>query len=264
MKYIALLSFIFLISCQQSQETQLPESKVLAVVGESAVTEDMFKAFLKANGVVNPSEEIAARALDQLIDEVAMANIAIKKELKLSAEQLNALNYLKIRAHSQNAQLDYVKANPISDEEIKAEYEGASAVTGGFEYKIHHMQFVDEVQAINVLEQITSGDDYLLQQAAYLETTTFKNVGELGWVNLKQLPESFAQSMLVAEKDQVLKDVVKSQFGAHVVYVEDIRPLTPPAFEDVKEGIISSLKAKKASKFKQLARAKSKVMLRNK
>lgn len=263
LKHLVLLSFFFLLSCEQQNNMDLPTSKTVAVVGDFSVSEDLLKAYMHSNAINPKSQEQVNLALQGLIDEVAMANIAKKKQLKLTPQQLNTLYYLKLKAESQIAQKDYREANPISETDIQNEYEKANQMTGGLEYHVHHMLFEDEVQAISMLEKTSNPEQYLNNEAGYLsDKKSTKNVGDLGWVNLQQLPDSFAEVLLLTEKNSVIPQVLKSRFGAHVVYLKGIRELTPPPLAEVKEGVSRSLKAQKLSRFKQLARAKAKVTIK--
>jgi peptidyl-prolyl cis-trans isomerase C len=259
---IALL-FISLVACNQQQEQQLPESDVIAVVGDEAVTADLLKAFLNANGIANPTDETIGKAMDALVNEVAMANIAKKKQLPLSKEQLYTLQYLQIKAMANTAKQDYLLDNPVTEAEINNEYTKANQQTKGQEFHLHHLLYKDEVQAIKVLEKLQSVDDYLaLEQTFRQNNPNMKNVGDLGWIILGQLPKSFGEILPTLQENTLYKDVLNSKFGAHIVYLEKVRQLQSPKLEDVKEGITKSLQNKKISKFIQLAKAKAHVIIR--
>ena len=112
MKNFVLILFVLaLLSCQQQKAQELPESEVIAVVGKEIVTADLLQAYLKANGLADSDEKIINQALDKLIEEVAVANIATKKQLPMTADQLNALKYLQIRSMANNAKQDYLLDN---------------------------------------------------------------------------------------------------------------------------------------------------------
>ncbi|VAW33617.1 hypothetical protein MNBD_GAMMA01-1004, partial [hydrothermal vent metagenome] len=141
---LVLLS-ISLLACNQQTQQQLPESKVIALVGEEVITTDLLKAFLQANGVVTADETTVNKALDSLVDEMAMANIASKKKLKMTAEQLNTFKYLQIKAMANNAKLDYLLDNPITDAAIMQEYNKVNKQAGGLQFHVHHLLYADEV-----------------------------------------------------------------------------------------------------------------------
>ncbi|MCF6288552.1 MAG: peptidyl-prolyl cis-trans isomerase [Proteobacteria bacterium] len=266
MKYLFLLFLsLTILSCQEQQIQELPDSPVIAVVGEEKITADLLAAFLQANGIANADENTINRVMDQLITEVAMANIAKKKKLTLSGSQLNTLKYLQLKTLANVAQQDYLQTHKITEEEIIAEYNKVKQQVGNVQFHVRHILFNDEVQAIKELEKINSPADYLQYEADYIKNNpNIKNIGNLGWVNLGQLPESFREIIPGVADNTLLTEVVNSRFGAHIVYVQGTRNLQPPKLEDVKAGILKTLEAKKIAKFSQLAKAKAHVIVHEK
>ena len=260
MKYILIVLCSFFLQGCNNQTDELPDSKTIAVVGDKIVTADMYQAFLQANGISNPDKALAKQAFDKLVDEVALANRAEQEKLTLTTLQLNTLKYLRIKSQANNAAMAYLKKNEVTQQEIEKEYNQANKNSGAVQYHVHHLLFKDEVEAIKQRDKLNSVSDYLAYEKTYLSSKSqSKNMGDLGWVNLTQLPKEFAKALKTAQEGQVLTDVVNSQFGAHIVYLEEKRPLQPPPLESVKAGIIKTLKAKKLSKYTQLARAKAHV-----
>jgi peptidyl-prolyl cis-trans isomerase C len=260
-----LLAFIILtlVACNNQQSQQLPESEIIAVVAEEAVTADLLNAFLSANGVSNADKETVNKALEALIEEIAMAKIATKKKLPLSREQLNTLKYLQLKSMANNAKQNYLLENKITEEEIQQEYNNTNKNTGGIQFHVHHLLYKDEIQAIKTIDTISSSEAYKAEEKKYLsENPNMRNVGDLGWVTLGQLPESFRDVLPITAENTVIDKVLNSRFGAHIVYLEATRTLQPPKLEDVKQGIIQTLKAKKISKFSQLAKAKAHVIIK--
>ncbi len=261
---ITLLLSLFLISCSENNEMKTPESEVIAVVGDEKITQDLLKAYLIANGIKNADKKTTTFALDTLINEVAMSNISLKKKIAFTTEQLNTFKYLQIRANAKNAELNYLANNEITANDIQKEYDMASQQTSGLEFYVHHLLFKDEIQAIEILDQIKSPADYINQEKLYLQSNTnMKNVGELGWVTLGQLPADFKDKLLTTEINSVVSEVVNSSFGAHIIYLKETRELQPPPIEEVKQGIIKSLTNQRISNFKQLAKAKAHVMIKD-
>lgn len=262
MKYLFLAFLFILPSCSKNNgPLELPDSKLLAVVGNQEITQGLLQAYISSNALSPTNDTEVAMALDSLIGEVAMANIATKKKLNLSDQQRNTIYYLNLRTHSQNAQRDYLQSQPVSTQDAQNEYEKIKTSAGGHEYYVHHMLFDDEIEAINMLESIKSSSDYLSYEVEYMNSSNKTGVGELGWVNLKQLPKSFGDVLPTISEDSVAPTVIQSQFGAHVLYLKQKREFEPPSFDEVKDGILNSLKAKRLSKFKQISVAKAKVRL---
>jgi peptidyl-prolyl cis-trans isomerase C len=260
---ILLLLILFLSACNEQKAQQLPESEVIAVVGDQSVTVDLLDAFLVANGIAKADDKVVGQALEKLIEEVAIANIANKKKLVLTKEQLNTFKYLQIRAMANNAKKDYLANNEITDEDIKKEYDQANKQAGGIQFHVHHVLYKDEVQAIKLLENIKTAEQYKVFETDYLQQNPkMKGIGDLGWVTLGQLPKSFRDQLPLMQENTVLNKVLSSKYGAHIVYLQGVRKLEAPKLEDVKEGIVRSIKTKKLSKFSQLAKAKAHVIIK--
>jgi len=256
---ILLLTFT-LISCNQQQTQQLPKSDVIAVVGDEQITADLLKAFLLANGISDTDGAVLNKALDRLIEDVAIAQIAKKKQLPLTTEQLNTMEYLRIKAFSNNAKKDYLLNNIVTEEEIQTEYAMVNELTGGFQYHVRHIMFKDEVEAIKMLDSIKSVDEYKQQETVYLQKNPkLSGVGDLGWVTMGQLPKSFREVLINTAENTLIRQVINSNFGAHVVYLQGIKAIETPKIDDVRLGIIKTIKNKKLSKLSQLAQAKAHV-----
>lgn len=251
---------VFLFSCSTQQSQDLPESDAVAKVGDEVISADLLNAYMYVNGIANPTPEMINASLGKLIEEVAMANIATKKQLPMTRAQLNNFKYLKLRALASNAKLDYLSENKSTEQELLEEYNNVTEQTKGQEYHVHHLLYIDEIQAITALDEIKSAEDFKIKEAQYMQENPGKvNVGNLGWLNLLQLPKSFKEVLPQMAENSVHHQVISSQFGAHIIYLEAVRNTSAPAFEEVKSGIEKSLEAKKVSKFAQLAKVKARV-----
>ena len=260
---ILLLLALSLFACNQQSEQKLPDSPAVAVVGDFVITADLLKAYLIANGIKNADEATTKQAMENLINEVAVANIAKKNKLSLAPEQLNTIEYLKIRALADVAKKDYLAKNKVTENEITQEYQNGSKQIGDKEYHLHLLMYQDEVQAIKELEKLNTKEDYLALESTFKkDNPNIRGVGDLGWVKLPQLPKSFRDVLPQLKPQTLYKKVLNSKYGAHIIYLEDIRGIVPPKLEDVRQGIVKTLEAKKVSKFTQLAKAKAHVKVK--
>jgi peptidyl-prolyl cis-trans isomerase C len=257
---IIIYAVMMLAACGSNTEFIEDNSRVLVKVGDKPITEKYLQAYLFNRGVKDPTKEQLDQGLDALIKQQAMLLQAEKQGLKLSPEQQLSIKQVKEQALSQLAVQHYLDENPVTDDEIRAEYDRIIEELQGTEYKVRHMLFQDEVQALAHLDKISAGQSYLDIEEAYLqEFSQIRNVGDIGWINIKQVPEAFHEPLKGMKKAQVYSQVVISQYGAHVLYLEDKRASEPPAFETVKDGIKKSLIVKSKNRFEQIAMAKAKV-----
>lgn len=262
-KITPLLLALSLFACTNQTEDKLPDSPAVALVGDSIISADLLKAYLLANGIKNPDEPTTKQAMNNLINEVALANVSKKENLKLSAEQLNTIKYLKIRALADVAKQNHLSQNQITEQEIQQEYENGSKLSGNKEYHLHLLMYQDEVQAIKELEKLTTAEDYLaLERSFKTEFPNIRGVGDLGWIKAPQLPKSFQSVLPKLKPNTLYKDVLNSKYGAHIIYLEDVRTLKAPKLEDVRQGIIKTIEAQKISKFTQLTKAKARVKIK--
>jgi peptidyl-prolyl cis-trans isomerase C len=258
---ILMVTCLLLTACQQEQSLT-DDSPVLARVGEVNITGQMVTAYLLNQGVAQASNEQQAAALDALVKQQALVNLANKSELQLSALQQQSIELLKNQALAELMVKEHLRNNPISEADIKAEYDQVTRDLKGHEYHVRHMLYQDETQAIEALDEINQGAGYPVVEQLYLQQVgQVKNVGDIGWVNLRQVPESFRAPLQSLSPGQVHQQVVVSQFGVHVLYLEDKRELAPPDFATVKDGIRKSLEQKAAERFKQVAQVKSKAVI---
>ena len=155
---------------------------------------------------------------------------------------------------------DYQQKNPVTDAEVKAEYDKFVAANGGKEYKARHILVEKEDQAKAIIANLKKGqkfEDIAKKQSK--DTGSAPNGGDLDWATPNSYVPEFAQALLKLNKGQMSQEPVKSSFGWHVIRVEDIREAQLPKLDDVKPQIAQQLQQQKLAKFQEELRAKAKV-----
>jgi len=259
--YLIILT-LMLLACGQQEQKVDDQSAVLALVDEDKVTAEFLMAVFAAEGIREPSQLQMAQRLDQLLGQMAMAREAQKDHQSLSAQQQYILEYLRIKAQAQMAADAYLQEHPVTEEEIKKEYQRVTQEAGDQQYLVHHMLFADELKAVETLDQIQAGLPYQEAQEAYMQAFPNRaNVGRLGWVNLPQLPKAFREILPGMQPDSVHPKVVNSRFGNHVVYLEARQEMDRPSLEQARDGLIRTLQQRKLDKYQQLAKIKADIKL---
>ncbi|MBH1964611.1 MAG: peptidylprolyl isomerase [Comamonadaceae bacterium] len=161
----------------------------------------------------------------------------------------------------------YQEKNPVTDAEAKAEYDrivGAQApAAGAKEYKARHILVEKEDQAKAIIAQLKKGgsfDEIAKKQSK--DPGSGANGGDLGWANPAGYVPEFSDALKKLNKGQTTDVAVKSQFGYHVIRVDDIREAKAPElpkFEDVKPQIAQQMQQQKLMKYQEELRAKAKV-----
>ncbi len=162
---------------------------------------------------------------------------------------------------------DYQDKNKVSDEEAKAEYDrvvGSQApAAGAKEYKARHILVEKEDEAKAIIAQLKKGakfDDLAKKQSK--DPGSGAQGGDLGWANPQGYVPEFAAALGKLNKGQMTDAPVKSQFGWHVIRVDDVREAKAPelpSFEQVKPQIVQQMQQQKLVKFQEELRAKAKV-----
>ena len=262
MKKIILMS-LFLGACADKEAVVADASQVLAKVGKVPVTASVLDVALKSRGLVNADASQQQAVFDELVSDAAMANQALKSGLSLNAEQLALLQYQQMKYQGQNALAAYLEKNPVSDAAIAEEYEKVTKAIKGLQFHVQHLLYKDEVDAVKVLDAIQANEvAFEDAMSTYVSARPrMRNVGDIGWVNLQQMPVSLRTPLEQMSVGQLYPKVVLSDFGAHVLYLKDKKVAEPPSLAEAKAGIKKTLEQRLESKFKQLATAKAKVKM---
>ena len=155
---------------------------------------------------------------------------------------------------------DYQKNNPVSDEEIKSEYNKFAAANGGKEYHAHHILVEKEDEAKAIIASLKKGakfEDIAKKQSK--DPGSGANGGDLDWANASSYVPEFSSALVKLKKGQTTDVPVKSQFGWHVIRLDDVRQAQLPKLEEVKPQIAQQLQQQKLAKFQEDLRGKAKI-----
>ena len=155
---------------------------------------------------------------------------------------------------------DYQKKNPVTDDEIKAEYDKFTAANGGKEYRARHILVEKEDEAKAIIAAIKGGAKFEDQaKAKSKDPGSGANGGDLDWANAASYVTEFSQAMIKLDKGQMTQEPVKSQFGFHIIRVDDVREAQLPKLEEVKPQIAQQLQQQKLSGYQESLRTKAKI-----
>src|SRR5471030_338235 len=187
-----------------------------------------------------------------LIQEADKQGFGTKPEVKAAIE--NARQSIII-----NAMLaDYVKKNPVKDTEIKAEYDKYKAAMGEKEYHSHHILVATEQEAKDIIAKLKAGGKFE-ELAKVSKDGSANNGGDLGWMVPGKLVKPFADAMVALKNGQITETPVKTEFGYHVIKLEESRPTKLPALEEVKGQVAEALQQKKIAVYRDELMKKAKV-----
>ncbi|MEX3934639.1 peptidylprolyl isomerase [Paraburkholderia phymatum] len=197
-------------------------------------------------------EELVNREI--LMQEAVREGIPSKPEVK--AQVAVAQQTVVLRALIEN----YLKQNQPSDAEVKAKYDELVKQIGGKEYHLHHILVESEQQAKDLIAKIKGGASFEdLAKQYSKDPGSGKNGGDLDWSDPKAYVPEFADAAQKLQKGQMTDTPVHTQFGWHIIRVDDVRETPPPPFEQVKKQIMQQMQQEKLQAFEEDLRSKAKI-----
>ncbi|WP_180683255.1 peptidylprolyl isomerase [Tepidicella baoligensis] len=155
---------------------------------------------------------------------------------------------------------DYQRKNPVTDAEIQAEYDKFLAANGGQEYRSRHILVETEDEAKALITQIKGGARFEeLARTRSLDTGSGQAGGDLDWAGANVFVPEFSEAMIKLSKGQMTDTPVRSQFGWHIIRVDDIRQAELPSVDELRPQIEQSLQQQKLLDFQENLRAKAKI-----
>lgn len=186
-----------------------------------------------AQGQVD-SPELRKNIRENLIKRELMLQESTKLGLDKTPEALQEIDLARQSVLINAYLVDFVKKNPISDEVLKQEYEARKAKLGGKEYNARHILVETEDEAKAIIVQLGKKVKFEKLVAKSKDTGTAAQGGSLGWAAPSNFVAPFATALQGLKKGEYTKTPVQTQFGWHVIQVEDERAMKVPAFEEVK------------------------------
>lgn len=154
----------------------------------------------------------------------------------------------------------YQKNNPVTDADIQAEYDKFVAANSGQEYRARHILVEKEDEAKAIIAQLKRGGKFEdIAKKSSKDPGSGANGGDLDWANANSYVPEFSSAMVKLKKGQLTDAPVKSQFGFHIIRLDDVRAAQLPPLDQVKPQIAQQLQQQKLAKFQEDLRAKAKV-----
>lgn len=239
-----------------------PASAPKVVVNGVTIPPARFEAMAKeldAQGhPASPERENAIK--EELVNREVLAQAAKKRGLEkdpiVQAEMNMASQAVLIRALLENE----AKTHPVSDADLEKQYDQFKAQMGTNEYKVRHILVDKEDEAKAIIDQLNKGADFAkLAKEKSKDPGSKDNGGELDWGPAGRYVKPFADAVTSLKKGEYTKVPVKTDFGYHVIQVEDVRPLKVPSFAEMKEQFRQRAQQQQIQKFVAEQRAKAKV-----
>lgn len=215
--------------------------KGIASVNGVAITEEEFSAYAERRAGANTSTlepQMREQLLNELINIELLAQAAKTAKLHEQSPLKEQLAFQHETAMADAAMTQYLESNPVTEEDVRAEYEQRKGELGGTEYKARHILVESQEQAQELITELEGGADFAeLAKEHSTEPGADQSGGDLGWFSPAQMVPPFAAAVSAMEPGTRSDAPVQTQFGWHVIKVEDKRAVPPPDFEQVSQQI---------------------------
>jgi len=223
-------------------------SPTLVTINGTAISTQLFDTFLQAvtgKPAAEATKEQRDAMLEQLINMNLAAQAAEKDGLANEPEVKSRLDLLRTQILAEAASEKYVKSHPVSDDEVKAAYDSEVANMPK-EYKARHILVETKEAADAILKELGAGGDFAkIAKAKSKDPGSAAKGGDLGWFSAQAMVKPFSEALAKLEKGKMTTAPVQTQYGWHIIQLDDVRAPTAPAFEDVKDQVKTFAQRKK-------------------
>lgn len=192
----------------------------------------------------------------ELIDQEAKKS-GIDKQSDFMAKETLMLRELRINAYIE----DYMKKNPIEESVLHLVYDNFKAQLSGKEYKASHILVKTEDEAKSIIGQLVKGADFAkIAKEKSLDAGSKEKGGDLGWFQVDNMVKPFSEAVVKLQKGVYTTAPVQTEFGWHVIKLDDSREAQPPSFDAVKKELGDDLQRQQLDKLVNGLRAKAKIV----
>jgi peptidyl-prolyl cis-trans isomerase C len=233
----------------------------VATVNGKAIPRTRVESVVKqqtARGVPD-NEQLRQAVTDRLINFELVAQEVERRGLSKNVDVQSQIEIARQQVLFEVYMQDHFKSKPISEAVLRSEYEKVRAQRGEREYKARHVLVDSEAEAKNVIEQLGKGAKIEDLAKVSKDGGSRDRGGDLGWNGPSTFVKPFADALAKLEKGRFTTQAVQSQFGWHVILLEDVRNVQFPAFDQVKPQIQNALQEQEVQKVFAELRAKAKI-----
>jgi len=238
------------------------QAQNIAVVNGKPVpktrVETLIQQAEKAGQKVSPEMQVQAR--DQVVLREIFAQEAERRGIQASADYRAQMELARQSILIRQLFEDFKTKNPITDDAAKVEYDKFKAQSAGAEYRAAHILVEKEDEAKDLIKQIKAGAKFdELAKKHSKDPGSGANGGDLDFAKPDAYVPEFSQAMTKLKKGEMTETPVKSQFGFHIIRLDDTREAQFPAFDDVKGQIKQRLEQVKVQQYQEDLRSKAKT-----
>ncbi len=212
-----------------------------AVVNGKSIPKAKLDKMLESTGQAN-NPELRERARDMLITRELISQEAMNRGVIANPAIQDQLEEARLNILVGAVFDDYIKRDGVSDSELKAAYDQVKGQFEGKEYKVRHILVEKEAEAKSILAKLKAGEKFEeLAKANSKDPGSAVKGGDLDWMSPQSLVPEFSKAMVALPKGQLTEKPVKTQYGFHIIRVDDVRESKVPTMAELKPQLIDMM-----------------------
>src|SRR6266540_3812793 len=259
-RLLAALSLCLAIPVWAQTAAKAPAPKAVTVNGKPIPKARLEFIVKQRTTQGQPDNDQARKAiLDNLITQEVVAQEADRRGLAKSADVRTQLELLRQQVLVQAVVQDHLKTHPIKDEQMLEEYDKVKASRGDKEYKARHILVDKDTEANEIIAQLKKGSKFEDLAKQSKDPGSKEKGGDLDWNPPSTFVKPFSEARTKLEKGKYTETPVQTQFGWHVIQLDDVRTAQFPAFDTVRQQLLTRMQEQEVQKFVGELRSKAKI-----
>ena len=244
----------------QVEKKPAPAGSMPSVNGKT-IPKSRLDFIVKQRSAQGQPDNAQARSaiLDNLISQEVVAQEAERRGFGKNADVRAQLDLAREQVLVQALIQEYLKTHPVKDEELLSEYNKVKASRGEKEYKARHILVDKDNEANEIIAQLKKGAKFEDLAKQSKDPGSKDKGGDLDWNPPGTFVKPFAEALTKLEKGKYTETPVQTQYGWHVIQLDDVRSAQFPPFDSVKQQIHSMLQERQVQKYVGELRAKAKI-----
>ncbi|MDH5444571.1 MAG: peptidylprolyl isomerase [Gammaproteobacteria bacterium] len=247
------------------QSTAMAADKTVATVNGKKIGQQQYDQFISVLKAKNPKFDVGSNR-QAIINELVNREILFQEAKKQKVDKDPKIAYvleqqrvdLMVKALVQKA----LSKDPVKEKQLKKLYKEKVAGANLQEYKARHILLKTEDEAKTIIAKLDAGGDFAELAKEKSTGPSAKSGGDLGWFRPAQMVPPFSRAVAEMKKGEHTSKPVKTNFGWHVIKLEDSRKSEPPKFDDVKKQLEASVNQQRLQDYVMKLRNKAKVKIK--
>ena len=258
-------------ACNKGQQTSTttaasdaaPASPAVAIVNGTPISRNDYDVYVKSLLQGKPQTELTPEQKAQVLDEMVTMQLvsaqAVKDGMDKDPDIAARLEVLRMRVLADAESQKYLKGKEPTDAELHAEYDTAISSMDKTEYHARHILVDSKEKAEALIKKIKGGAKFEDVAKAESSDNSKTSGGDLGWFTLARMVKPFGDAVKGLKKGEITPEPVQTQFGWHIIKLEDTRDVAPPPFDQVKTQVTNGVIQKKLQAYVEDLKKNAKI-----